>query len=360
MATQWSDTTTHTKNEINNGNKYDIGDRLSLEALNITVENSLNAIRLAQNAQSVTNNGVSYNTQNATEIEKSISRKNIGLRYISSVKTKSFIGNKSIQAVPFSFKNYSGVDITISGEYVWSDGENVYYSNGTTQYMLNGNVWVNHTWVNLNNFYGNNIWSDGKNIYLSNATNHYIFNNGAWLEKTWNGFTNFLGQYIWSDGENIYYDNSTVHYKLNISTSTWELNSWNGYSDISGDNVWSDGENIFYNSYTNTNKNYILNTENSTWYSRSSNIVGNSGILEAFYGSNIFAFNGEIYYSGNNLYCLSKTVISKNENSLTATDYWINLGNNELLGISIWTDGYNCYCSNNNGNYLLLPKSSIK
>lgn len=44
---QWSNTTTHSASEFNNGNKYEVGDQLSIEAINNCIENSLTQIQKA-------------------------------------------------------------------------------------------------------------------------------------------------------------------------------------------------------------------------------------------------------------------------------------------------------------------------
>lgn len=360
MATQWSDTTTHAKSEINNGNKYEIGDMLTLEALNSTVENSLNAIRMAQNAQSATSNGVSYDFQNPSQKEQATARKNIGLLNVNTVRTNC-VNSKKIQMVSVPFLNPVGMSAVISGENVWSDGINTYYSDGSTHYKLVNIQWQSITHSgSVGEFEGVDIWSDGTNIYLSIGSSHFVLdNNFSWAEKTWTGLTNFRGRYIWSDGADIYYDNMDDHYKLNKATNTWESNTWNGYTNISGDNVWSDGINIFYSTYTTKSINYIFDKKSSSWYSMSSKVVGQGVFSPAIYGVNVLTFNGSIYNAdGTHLYVLSKVEVSDVNN--TATCYWIELGSPKFLGMQVWSDGYNYYYSSNRGNYLLLPQKNIR
>ena len=72
-------------------------------------------------------------------------------------------------------------------------------------------TWIAKTW---DGFRPDNpayyLWSDGENIYYTKEDGkkytHYIFNKETlvWESKIWNGATNFRGQYIWTDGESIY------------------------------------------------------------------------------------------------------------------------------------------------------------
>lgn len=74
---QWNDTTEHSAGSFNGGNKYTVDDQMSIEALNNNIENSLYAIRVAKNAQSATNNAVSYDEQTPTISEQAQARTNI-------------------------------------------------------------------------------------------------------------------------------------------------------------------------------------------------------------------------------------------------------------------------------------------
>ena len=76
---QWSDTTKHSADSFNGGNQYTKNDQMSIEALNNNIENSLYAVRVAENVQSGANNPVSYNSQTPTSAEQNQARKNIGV-----------------------------------------------------------------------------------------------------------------------------------------------------------------------------------------------------------------------------------------------------------------------------------------
>ena len=87
---------------------------------------------------------------------------------------------------------------------------------------LSGEV-QSKTWSGLNSFYGSLIWTDGDNIYYSNNTYQYMLDKttNTWNTKIWNNQPNsFTGTDIWTDGDNIYYSNNNSQYVLDKSTST--------------------------------------------------------------------------------------------------------------------------------------------
>lgn len=77
----WSDTTKHLPSSINSGNQYTVNDQVAVEALNNTVENAFYAVRVAENAEAATNNGVSYDAQTPTGTEQEQAKANLGLNY---------------------------------------------------------------------------------------------------------------------------------------------------------------------------------------------------------------------------------------------------------------------------------------
>lgn len=73
-------------------------------------------------------------------------------------------------------------------------------------YVLRPNdLWESMNWKGLSNFYGSNIWTDGDNIYYSDNSNQYVLDKSTrtWTPKTWNGISSFSGKLIWKDGDNI-------------------------------------------------------------------------------------------------------------------------------------------------------------
>ena len=237
-------------------------------------------------------------------------------------------------------KSWSGYT-NIGGYDIWSDGDNIYYSNSTNQYVLDKttSTWSSKTWsgyTNINN--GSNIWTDGDNIYYSYRSDQYVLykSRSTWYTKTWNGLTSFTGDGIWTDGDNIYYSLGS-HYVLDKATSTWSPKTWSGYTNIDGLFIWSDGDNIYY-SYDSDQ--YVLDKSTSTWSSKSW-----SGLTN-FNGDRIWTDGDNIYYSyGTNHYVLDKAT------STWSPKTWNGLTNFD--GDFIWTDGDNIYYSYNSDQYVL-------
>ena len=72
------------------------------------------------------------------------------------------------------------------------------------------------TWTGLTRFPGNMIWTNGENIYYSNESNHYVLDKSTstWSQMTWTGLTYFSGDRVWTDGDNIYYSSVSIQYQL--------------------------------------------------------------------------------------------------------------------------------------------------
>lgn len=189
-----------------------------------------------------------------------------------------------------------------TGLYIWTDGDNIYYSVNSTQYVLDKttSTWSEKVWDGLISFFGDSVWTDGSNIYYSDSSDQYVLDKSTstWNTKTWTGLTNFDAQYIWTDGVNIYYSYYGSQYVLDKSTSTWSAKTWTGLSSFSGHCVWTDGTNIYY-SYA--SQQYVLNVTTSTWTEKTWDG------LTGFRGEYIWACENNIYYSaGLNQYVLIK------------------------------------------------------
>ena len=129
---------------------------------------------------------------------------------------------------------------------------------------------IRKAWSGATGFNGTNIWTDGDNIYYSNGSNQYVLNKATstWSAKTWSGLTSFAAPYIWTDGDNIYYSNDNDQYVLDKSTSTWSAKTWSGLTSFNGNLVWTDGD-LYY--YSNGNGNhYVLDkiVTGNTWYQK--------------------------------------------------------------------------------------------
>ena len=131
------------------------------------------------------------------------------LQSVQSYTVKSLTGN-------LEPKIWNGI-VSFYGDYVWTDGENIYYSFNSDQYVLDKatSTWTAKTWSGLTSFSGSGIWTDGDNIYYSNASDQYVLDKATstWSAKTWSGLTSFYS-YIWTDGENIYYSRGSKQYKF--------------------------------------------------------------------------------------------------------------------------------------------------
>ena len=230
------------------------------------------------------------------------------------------------------------------GQYIWTDGDNIYYSIGSSQYVLDKSTstWSAKTWTGLTSFYGDYIWTDGDNIYYSYNSTNYVLDKSTstWNTKTWNGLTNFRGDYIWTDGTNIYYSNSSTQYVLDKSTSTWSEKTWTGLTNFTGKYVWSDGDNIYYSNGGSSSQ-YVLDKATSTWSQKT--WTG----LTSFYGDRIWTDGDNIYYSNGG--SSSQYVLDKST-STWSTKTWTG-GYASINGSYIWTDGTNIYYSYDGDNY---------
>lgn len=223
-------------------------------------------------------------------------------------------------------------DFTGYGMRVWTDGNNVYYSDNGSDYVLNKetSTWEEKTWTGpLTSFNAEYIWNDTDNVYFSDGSQQYVLNkiSGEWEEKTWYGLTNFNRKRIWKDGNNIYYSYGSDQYILNESTSTWESKTWQGLTSFLGDGVWTDGSNVYY-SYS--SEQYVLNRATDTWEAKT------------WYG--LTSFNGyNIWSDGTDVYCLQSHYIL---NKATSTWENVNLWDSYYPEPQyIWKDGNNIYIS---------------
>ena len=250
----------------------------------------------------------------------------------------------------FEEKMWNGLS-SISGSTIWTDNNNIYYSNETEQYILDieTSTWIEKTWNGLSSFDGSNIWMDGSNIYysyfnsFSSINQQYVLNQetSTWEVKTWNGFSSLIGRYVWTDGTSIYYSSGTNQYVLNQETSTWEIKTWNGLTDFSGGAIWTDNNNIYYSNGT---EQYILDIKTSTWQQKTWNG------LSSFGGSSIWTDGVNIYYSFS-LFSTESQYILDIETSTWMEKTWENLTSFNATGI--WTDGVNIYYSSGSNQYVL-------
>lgn len=189
-------------------------------------------------------------------------------------------------------------------------------------------------------FNGQFIWHDGDNVYYSYNDAHYVLNKATstWETKTWNGISSLFGNYIWTDGTDIYYSHNNgetfIHYVLDRATSTWSAKTWN-YSNFEKSNIWYDGTNVylFTGTYNMTNK--ILNKTTGEW----EYINWNSVPSDQFNSFDVWTDGTVSYFSVSNHHYIIDTTTYK----FTAIS-WTGLN---FKGRNVWTDGTNIYFATN-------------
>ena len=153
----------------------------------------------------------------------------------------------------------------IEGSSVWSTQNNTYYSGGSSgsQYQIVQDDYDTislypKTWNNFANITGEYVWTDGKDVYYSAYNQQYVLDTttDTWTAKTWTALgsisSGFYGDKIWTDGENIYCSPSSAtgeHFILEVSTSTWRQSAFYGYAYFDASAIWTDGEEIYNNGY---------------------------------------------------------------------------------------------------------------
>ena len=242
-------------------------------------------------------------------------------------------------------KTWSGLS-ELYGTLIWTDGENIYYSNGTAQYVLDKSTstWSAKSWNGISSFLGNYIWTDGDNIYYSQSASQYVLDKSTstWTSKSWNGLSNFSGALVWTDGDHIYYSNGTAQYVLDESTSTWSVKSWSGLSSFSGSSIWTDGNSIYYSL---DSQQYVLDKSTSNWK------VKTWCGLSISDGRYIWTDGNDIYFS----YLSQQYVLDK---SAWKTKAWSNPPAN-FNGGSVWTDGDNIYYSSGEYQFVLSKEKDF-
>ncbi len=237
-----------------------------------------------------------------------------------------------------------------SAYYMWSDGENNYYSYDKNHFIWNKETlsWDEISWNGLESFWGSTVWTDGENIYCTSTTKSYVLNKetSTWEEKTWNGVQYFDGSYIWSDGDNIFYSKKgETQLVLNKETDTWEEMIWGGYSDIRGSYVWTDGENYYYSEATTQ---LVLNKETYTW--EPSSFTGKPH----FHGDVVWTDGYNVYYNSYTSQCILDKETNHWEQKVWDTDVSFSAGFSSETGV--WTDGVNYYLTMQYKTYKFIHK----
>ena len=170
---EFSDKNKHPSISFNKGNQYTTDDQMSIEALNNNIENSLYAVRVAENAQSATNNGVSYDLQSGkTEDEKQNARTNIGATSIAEVLTE-VQNNENIFTNTQIIKNDLILHNVSSGDNELASGLNFTQTNLDNlgiSYNENSLILI-ETISNITNSYNlSNIFKNFKNINIQDKS----------------------------------------------------------------------------------------------------------------------------------------------------------------------------------------------
>lgn len=252
------------------------------------------------------------------------------------------------------FKNI----ISPSVHRIWSFRDLIYYSDSANQYNLNKStstwtnvpVYRNNILVTNPNLFGYNFWSDGNDVYYSSGETQLMVqynSSGAAIllwDKSWSGLTAFDGEYIWTDGTNIYYSHSGSNFVLNKATSTWSPTSWS--TSIEGKYVWTDGNHIYYSQ--GSNYQYEFDKTSSTWSTKSWPI--------SITGNCFWADGYDIYYSYASAF---QKVLNKRTGVLNDSIYMNMEHGREIYGYAIWGDGEHIYYSDGFNHQYELPKATV-
>ena len=94
--------------------------------------------------------------------------------YINDYQSGEYLSRQIVRASSYTGSYWSSPtkawNIEPYGLHIWTDGDNVYYSKGTEQYVLKDGIWEPIVWEGLAQFHGNGIWTDGRNLYCSKDT----------------------------------------------------------------------------------------------------------------------------------------------------------------------------------------------
>ena len=186
-----------------------------------------------------------------------------------------------------------------SGEGIWKDGENTYWSYVDPTNSINLNYRLNkrtRTWESIEITYPNTYrkmedfssccWTDSNGVvHYDNATNpqlpiHLKFNRDTleWVSVSWTKYNpntgqstfyaDFSGKEVWKDGEIIYLKNNLVFASSVGSYGVWNITSFTGAPDgLSGGLVWTDMDNNVYarSNFTSELNMYKLTNGQRVW-----------------------------------------------------------------------------------------------
>lgn len=178
--------------------------------------------------------------------------------------------NSTYSLQDFTFSGLNNID----GAQVWSCGDNIYYSNGSTQYVLDTQTmtWTHKDWNGRTNFYGSEIWNYNLNYFYSNGSTQYVLDieTNTWSLMSWNGLSDFHGMYIWNDTNNYYISNNSFQYSLSTAKSYVHDTSHIYFASINFSFISTgfDSCNIYLNAFV-----YTYDTNQSVRYAVSNKLV---------------------------------------------------------------------------------------
>lgn len=206
------------------------------------------------------NNSLSFLTFNGENVFSDYShniycRANDGYYYKFSRDGSSYNTRKYWFKVDFRYGDkmpFSGLD----PRYLWTDGMNIYYSDGTIKKVLDQD---NHTWTNAAytdefNVLGHQVWTDGNNIFAFQGNAVRKFVNTTWQDDTNNWMIPsgviLWGTNVWTDGRNFYYDypngGTFDHYKIfERWGTTHEFEKFSSDRSYYSEFMWTDGKKIY-------------------------------------------------------------------------------------------------------------------
>ena len=172
------------------------------------------------------------------------------------------------------FENFTAKSCSFSGftgnfraEYLWTDGKDIYFSQGAIHLKLDikTKTWSTMSWTGLTDIYSNKIWSDEYNIYWGKEKKLNISEH-SWEDFTWNNAPGTMdGYYVWTDGKEIYhtYGSKGAGSTYLIDSKTKTFTSVPIFDEVdhgvNGGHIWTDGYDIYYtDTIDNEVKTYIL------------------------------------------------------------------------------------------------------
>ena len=259
---------------------------------------------------------------------------------------KNYYPESVIAAIPYILTtptNSNGKQFY--GRYIWTDGDNIYFSRSTIHYILDkeNSIWAMKIWFNTGvSWYGYDVWTDGENTYLSNNTSHYIFNKtkDTWESIIWYGIDSFYGQDVWRHGEDIYCSNGTATYRLDKASRTWITTTGGG---VYGRYIWTLNDEV-YISYVDGSTTYNKKLTNSGWVTQSWN---------GYYpqtGEDVYTYNGYTYYFHGDTPSSGSGASKRGSVYNPNTNNWDDIigasySSQSYYGQDVWTDGDKYYVS---------------